>query len=189
MKEIELKSKFNPYYLIEAHLKLVVFLTVLLVFVLGYFIVISSQIEQYVESRNVKLKQVNLENENLTKKLSAYKKNFIKSFISQEENKFIEMAVPTGYDFTSVISQITSLAKAYNFKVLSVEADKVSDAKALKSTIKKVRISATVYGGQYDEFKKLLSGMEKSAMIFDIESLNFTSNDTYQIQLIAYYFE
>jgi hypothetical protein len=46
-----------------------------------------------------------------------------------------------------------------------------------------------IAGSDYNQFKLFLDGMEKSPMIFDVQSVSLVTNNSYQLEVLAYYFK
>ena len=190
-KEIKKRSKFNIYYFLERYFKIIAAVLFVVVLLLGYFMVISGQMRVYFNYQNIDLVSAISENQRLLDSQAYLEKVAKSSFISPEENVYLSMAVPDNFDFTAIASQLTSLAQAYGFNVTSIQADKIksADASANKAnSIQKIKINLNIIGGDFSRLKSFLDGMEKSAMIFDIQSISFGANGSYQLEILAYYF-
>jgi len=188
-KEIKSK-KYNFRYLLEKYFKIVAPLLFVLVIALGYFIVIGQQLKAYSDSKNIDLAKAVLQNRTLKDSKLYYKKALNNSFLSPDDEKYLSMAVPNDFNFTSIVSQLTSLAQAYNFNAVSINVDtlKLSSESMQSNTIKSIKINLNIAGGDYAQFKSFLNGMENSAMVFDIQSVSFTKSNSYQLEILSYYF-
>lgn len=186
-KEIKRRSGISLVFILERYFKILLPLAFIIVLVAGYFLVIAGQLKYYNNSREIDLPNVLSENQRLIENKKNYKKIVSKPLLDAGDDKFIAMAVPDDFYFTSIVTQLTSLAKAYNFNVVSIDADKIKSVTSANG-IKSIKINANVVGGDYNQFKSFLNGMENSAMIFDIQSITFSKGNSYQLEIIAYYF-
>ena len=101
----------------------------------------------------------------------------------------IELSLPDDFNFTSIAAQFNSLAQAYGFNIVSFNADKMADNDiSQKNHFRKAKISVSLVGGTYDDLKNLLNAIENSAMIFDVNSINFSGSNSYNLEIITYYF-
>jgi len=184
----EIKKQEKAIYIIDRYfiwIALALFLTIL---ILGYFMVLRSKYSDYVQSRDVTLVAMkeslkNAENDKAVM-LSAKKAS-----LTPEEERLIYMAVPKTFDFSSIVSQLTALSQAYNFSVTSIDVAKGDEVIEIQSgqNAKSTRISLSVSGGKYEEFKRLLSAIEASSMVFDVLSVNFNSGQSYDLIIRSYY--
>ncbi|MFA6422632.1 MAG: hypothetical protein WCV92_04500 [Candidatus Buchananbacteria bacterium] len=190
-KEIRKQKKLSLYFFIERYFKIIAPVLFILVLVIGYFLVIGAQLKIYREYKNVSFSNAVEENKRLNDS-KAYLKEAVKtSFLSPEEEKYLSVAVPGDFEFTSIVSQLTPLAQAYGFNVVSIEADKLKTANESNQpyNLRTIKISLNISGGDYNQFKSFLDGMEKSAMIFDIQSVSFGKNNSFQLEILGYYFK
>lgn len=186
-KEIKRQNGINFIFILEKYFKVLLPVVFILVLIAGYFLVIDGQLKYYNNSKEIDLPNVMSENQRLISNKKNYKEIISKTLLEKGEEKLISMAVPDDFYFTSIVTQLTSLAKAYNFSVVSIDADKIKSAVSVKG-INSIKINANVVGGDYNQFKSFLNGMENSAMIFDIQSISFSKGNSYQLEIIAYYF-
>lgn len=187
MKETKEKKDGKGYccYLVVRHFKKLAWALGIAILVAGYLIVISEQISNYNSTKNVELSAVLDYNDVLRNSRDYYQRRMDSSFLNQNDEKYIDLAVPEEFDFTSVASQLTSLAQAYNFRVASISVDKSNDSSS--SDLKKIDISLEVAGGGYESLKGLLAGIESSLMFFDVRSISFGQNGFYGLEITSYY--
>lgn len=184
----EIKNQEKILYIIERYFKFILFIVFVFILIIGYFIVLGDKYSSYIKSKNITLVGIsdsikNLEND---KRLIQ---NAKKANLTMEEERLIYMAIPKTFDFSSIVSQLTSLSNSYNFNVNNIEVTKAEISEEISSNqgIKSTRISLSVSGGNYEEFKRLLSAIETSSMIFDVLSVNFGSGGSYDLVIRSYY--
>ena len=189
-KEIKKQNKNRIYFLISRYFKIITPILFVVILAAGYFAIIGQQLDKFNNSRQVDLSNAVSRNNQL-KENKAYLQQMAKTeFLSDDDKKYIAMAVPDKFDFTSIASQLTSLAQAYNFAVISIQVDKLkTDEIKSSSGLMLVKVNMAIAGSDYNQFKLFLDGMEKSSMIFDVQSVSLVTNNSYQLEVLAYYFK
>ena len=184
----EINNGEKIIYIVERYFKWIALIIFVVVLVLGYWVVLKDKYGAYMESKNITLSGMeesirNAENDKIAMQ------NTRKIDISADEENLMYMAVPKAFDFNSIVSQLTSLSSAYNFSVNNIEVAKGDETENVASgqNIKSARISMSISGGNYEEFKRFLSAVETSAMIFDVLSVNFSAGQSYDLVIKSYY--
>lgn len=190
----------NRHYFLELlnqYFIFVLFGIVVLVLVLGYVLVVRDQVVQYQQSTYVELPQIRAAVDQLDaqkKALEADEKNGL-AFTAQER-QLLGLMVPEQFDFSSITVQLSSLAQQYGFLVTKLEAteDKRdvangSTTKKAEDPLKKVKIKMTVSGKEYESFKQLVTAIEGSVMLLDMQSLTFSNSGTsFDLELLGYFY-
>lgn len=212
-KNKEKKSSNNLDLFLGANFKWVLVFLVIIILVLGYFIILQEPISRLKDSYNQKLpalvKIVKILEER--KVFLSQNLNTGLSFTPSEEH-LLSSALPGSFDFSSILIQIASLVKEFNFMVNNVVISEVKEAAPAalpeeglaadadtgiiaKSAVqadalglKKVNIDLEVSGGNYDDFKRLIEALESSRMIFDVKAVNFSGSESYKLNLVTYYY-
>ena len=184
----EIKNGEKISYIIDRYRGWIALVLFVIIMVLGYLIVLKDKYNNYVQSKNVNLAGIEQALKNVENSKSAIQ-NVKKVTLSDSEGRLIDMAIPKEFDFNSVVSQLTSLVEANNFSVNNIEVDKdiSKEDLLLKQNVKSVKISMSVTGENYESFKRLLSAIEQSSMIFDVISVDFNSNQSYSLTIKSYY--
>lgn len=207
--------KTVPKYLIKIfkYLKFLVFLTIILVFVLGYFLLVKSKVETInlkkellVEKKEELIEVYNYKNKSqeLETKYDEFKKN------KEEDIKKISKVLPSKSDLPGIIAQVEALVNA-NGLVLGnismsvieskektgvvIKGKKNDDTKKVVNdslAIKNVEVGIFVFGndGGYNKVKSFLDALENHIRLIDISSLTFDENmNSYSIVFKTYYLE
>jgi len=191
---------FNRHYIIELvsqYFSFVLASIAVVVLMLGYVLVIDGQIKHYQQSTYVELPQIRSAVDQLEAKkqsLEADEKNGLA--FTAKERELLSLMVPEQFDFSSITVQLSGLAQQYGFLVTQIEAveDKrdVSQNMASKKTeesIKKVKIKMSVSGQEYESFKQLISAIESSVMLLDLQSLTFSNSGTsFDLEILGYFY-
>ncbi|MEK7653078.1 MAG: hypothetical protein AAB358_01170 [Patescibacteria group bacterium] len=169
--------------------------------IIGYFLVLKIQYAEFVQSRDVDLNRLNQSINDLREKKEMFNQKIgLSVAIDPAEERLLSLALPDGYDFPSILVQLTTLAEDSNFAVKNIEinetnlsAPKAGEA-AIKSSVggqklKKVNIRMELAGGSYYDWKNLLTNIESSAMIFDILAIEYVPEKSdHTLSLVAYYY-
>jgi Tfp pilus assembly protein PilO len=158
----------------------------------GYFFILAQPINTYRDSlgllsqqqADIKIAQAQIAS------AQAYSANLYN--VTAEDKRVLDMALPTEPDFSSIIEQVTSLAERSGFTVSSIDVSEVNGKENVKSAdgdIGKVSLKVKLIGGDYAQLKRFVELSEKSVMVMDITSLNFSSKEpTYDVSLLVYYY-
>lgn len=97
--------------------------------------------------------------------------------------------IPTEAAVQNIFVILDGIAKRNNMVLVSVDSA-VDDRAVTPDGRKTVRVSANVGGGNYEQFKTLLTDLETSERVFDVQSIIFVPNTaTYSLVLRAYYLD
>lgn len=187
------KGKFDFSKLISPRYRgLLSLLLAVIILVGGYFFILAAPIAAYRQSLGLLGKQqadIKAANAQIAS-AQAYAANLYN--VTAEDKKILDMALPTEPDFSSIIEQVTSLAERSGFTVSSIDLSEVNgkgNAKSASGDIGKVALKVKLIGGGYEQLKRFVELSEKSVMVLDITSFNFSSdNPTYDISLLVYYY-
>jgi Tfp pilus assembly protein PilO len=184
----EIKNGEKIIYIMERYFKWIALILFIVVLTIGYFVVLKDKYDAYMESKNITLAGMEESIKNAASDKIAMQ-NIKKANISTDEENLLYMAVPKTFDFNSIVSQLTALSSAYNFSVNNIEVAKGDETEDAVSgqNIKSARISMSISGGNYEEFKRFLSAIETSSMIFDVLSVNFSAGQSYDLVIKSYY--
>ncbi len=106
--------------------------------------------------------------------------------ISDENKARAASVMPLDADNPGLIVQLDNIARGHGMVLSSV--DMVVDEKSVTQYGRKtIRISVSVEGGGYDQFKLLLNDLEHSLRLFDVQSIIFSPTGGYGLVLRAYY--
>jgi len=171
------------------------------VFLGGYTYLLKQTYTDLITQQQKRLTQVNKTIEDLKeqdKKLDELKTAGI-SFDQQEE-LLINSALPSSYDYASVVIQITSLAERYGFVITGLDVSEMSTdtrsrsgqaetASPLPSGVKGVEISLEAAGGSYSSWREFVNALENSAMLLDVKAVDMSLEDgSYSLELMSYYY-
>ncbi len=97
--------------------------------------------------------------------------------------------LPDWQDNPNLYVQMEQLAQSNGMVLASIDTIP-DDGPPGPDGVKQVRVSLSLMGGTYKEFKSFLASLEDLVRVSDIESLTFSSGDTnYNVILTAYYIE
>lgn len=190
----------NRHYFLELLNQYFIFVVLgvaIIVLMVGYVLVINGQIKQYQQSTYVELPQIRSAVNQLDmqkQSLEADEKNGLA--FTMKERELLSLMVPEQFDFSSITVQLSGLAQQYGFLVTKLEAaeDKrdtagATTAKTKENPVKRVNIKMSVSGNEYESFKQLISAIENSVMLLDIQSLTFSeSGTTFEFELLGYFY-
>ncbi|KPJ85506.1 hypothetical protein AMJ57_02905 [Parcubacteria bacterium SG8_24] len=121
--------------------------------------------------------------EALKEAFSAYSK------LNPEHVQRLKRIVPDDADIPGLFVQIDNLARKRGMVLVSVDAV-VDDKAASLVGVKPVRISVNIAGGDYERFRLLLSDIELSLRLFDVQSIVFTpTSENYSMLMNAYFLD
>jgi len=122
--------------------------------------------------------------------LSQYSSKIIE-FTPDEERK-LNLALPSRFDLSSIVVQLSRLASEYKFIVENIEANEVVANGLGDSKLKRVDINMTVIssaGNDYGNFGRFIEALESSLMIFDVKAISFSPDEVgYKLELSTYYY-
>ncbi len=179
IKKPGVKKQEKVLHIIDYYFKWIALVLIVIILLGGYFMVLRDKYSAYAQSKNTTLVGMkdslkNAENDRLAIVNAKH------ATLSFDEEKLMSLAVPSKFNFSSMVSQLTSLSTAYNFNVSNIEVAK-------DDGVKSARVTMSVSGGNYEDFKRLLSAIETSSMIFDVLSVNFNSGQSYDLVIKSYY--
>lgn len=188
------KNKKSKKYAeaLNKYFKLIVILVAVLVLMAGYYLVISPKME-IKAAKDKSLLELQSEVDQLKADsdfLSKYSSKIIE-FTPEEERK-LNLALPSEFDLSSIIVQLTRLASEHKFMVENVQTSEVSVNGLNDNNVKRIDIEMTVSGvggNDYGNFGRFIEALESSLMIFDVKSISFTPEKIgYQLELSTYYY-
>jgi hypothetical protein len=189
------------------HLKLIIFLELLVILLGGYLFIIKKEISE-IENYNkliswrkeelVKIKDYKADSLELEEKYSILEKE-----VAEDINELYSILPPKD-DLPNVMAQIEALVNSHNFVLgsinMSSEEDSSlnkrelplinSEAESQSNLIKEVEISIFVFSdeGGYSRVKELLEAFEHHIRFTDIVSFSFEKDmKAYSIMLKTYY--
>lgn len=167
-------------------------LLAIIILVGGYFFILAAPTAAYRESLGLLGKQQADIKTAEAQIASAQTRSADFYSATAEDKKILDMALPTEPDFSSIIEQVTSLAKRSGFTVSSIDVSEVNgknNTKSASGDIGKVALKVKLIGGGYEQLKRFVELSEKSVMVMDITSFNFGSKDpAYEVSLLVYYY-
>ena len=170
-----------------------VLLLVVISFVVGYFLIIDGNYYTYKQSKYVILPQLIERTKFLNQKL-ALDKQMAQQVFNPQEERLISLALPSEFDFSNTLIQLTSLAKKNNINVVSLERIEVKNNKATSTPqngngLVMVNLKMKLIVDDYNNFKNFLRDLEVSVNMFDVNSLLVsTGNPESSVNLITYYY-
>lgn len=207
---------FNKYY------KIIILLIIMAVVIGGYLILLSGKVFQLKEQSSIMLEKMaefeDLEQyNNQLKQLEDTIKEFQKSNAQQVAK--LEEVLPGSPQIPQLLAQLEALVKSSSFNLsgltlseaalpeaasaktkqpkeaesLAAEESKNQLFASLPDTVRVLKISLSVSGGDYFAFKDLLKDFETHIRLFDIISLSFSGGSSggsgeYSLNLQTYYF-
>lgn len=187
----ELKKKYAAEAL-NKYFKIVVILVAIIILLIGYYLIIvpqwemKSDQERYLVALQGEVNKLKADSDFLSKYSSK-----IIEFTPEEERK-LNLALPSDFDLSSMIIQLTKLASEHKFVVENIQANEASVSGLSDSKIKRIDISMTISGlggNDYGNFGKFIEAMESSLMIFDVRAISFTPKEAgYNLELSTYYY-
>lgn len=187
----QIKKSGAAAALIDKYHNWLILVVAVITLVAGYFFLIAKEIEKLNESRIVTLKTLENQNEYLQQE-SKKMLGFIDSSVefTPIEEYLLSRALPTHFDFPSVVMNLTETAKSNGFIITSIDS-KDFPAKDSGAELNRSDVIIEVIGGDYDSFKRLLQDWENNLMFFDVIALelkNLSENDlNYRARLAVYY--
>ena len=188
------KIKNNRKYteVLNKYFKPIIFLLLILILIFGYYLIIVPKWE--IKSNKVRaLAMLQAEVDKLkvdSEYLSKYSSQIIK-FTPDEEHK-LNLALPSEFDMSAVVIQLTKLASGYGFIVDNIQVNEASTRILTDDNIKRVDIELSVTstgGNNYGNFGKFIEALESSLMIFDVRAISFTPETVgYKLELSTYYY-
>lgn len=177
---------------LNRYFKLVILFLAAVVLVLGYYLVIAPK-WQIKSDKEASLLSLQNEVDKLKADsdfLSQYSSKIIE-FTPDEERK-LNLSLPSEFDLSSTIVQLTRLASANNFIVENIQASEATENGLNDNNIKRVDIEMTVSGiggNDYGSFGKFIEALESSLMVFDVKAISFTPEEAgYKLELSTYYY-
>lgn len=155
----------------------------------AYYLLILPKIGPLIEGGDLDtsiLKGQQAERQAYQKKLADAETGF--KGMNAEKKEKIGSAVPTDPDVPGILVALDAVAKDDGFVLTSI--DTVVDEKmTTPAGSRMVRISANMSGGDYEQFKFLLSDIARSLRLFDVQSVVFTPNSgNYALVMRAYFY-
>lgn len=192
MKPLNLQPKaMNDFF--SRFRRPILLIAALIVLIIGYFAVLAEPIRIYQENFAL-LGELNNDISVAAGDLQTSKSFSSKIYkLTPLESKLLEMALPAKLDDSSLVAQISSMAKKAGFSVGNIDLEEtngVAGSKTNASQIGKISVNLKLKGGGYGELKQLLELMESSLLMIDVYSINFTAKSSvYDLSLVAYYYD
>lgn len=211
----EKKTAVSLVYL-NRNYKIIILLIIIIIMIGGYYFFLTDKIGQINEQKS---KLAEKEEELKTLAVYADKLGDLEKTVTDFQRKNSEMVakldviLPSSAQLPELLAQLEGLVGYSNFKIkgLSVvkateertstkskskaakQEEKTTIVSSLPDNIKVLKVSLTVAGGDYPEFKKFLNNIEEHVRIFDVTSFSFNAGKDgvsgYSINLQTYYFE
>ncbi|HNW09555.1 MAG TPA: hypothetical protein PK619_02095 [bacterium] len=171
----------------------IVFLLVVVILVGGYFFIIRVQYANLVKSRDVDLTGLEKEITKLNQELVLFSQ-YVKEDVgfTDKDRELLSRALPDKFDFPSIVVQFTALAQKYDVEVLSINIKENLKDEAYwpqNPALKKVNINVGVFVENYDKWRRFIKALESSVMVFDVQSISFSSASNYSLDVAAYYYQ
>jgi Tfp pilus assembly protein PilO len=211
----EKKTAISLVYL-NRNYKTIILLIIIIIMIGGYYFFLTDKIGQINEQKSgLAEKEAELE----TLGVYADKLGNLEKIVNDFQRKNSEMVakldviLPNSAQLPELLAQLEGLVGYSNFKIKGLNAVKATEERTsaktkskaakqeekttiigtLPQNIKTLKVSLTVAGGDYPEFKKFLNNIEKHVRIFDVTSFSFNASkdgvSNYSINLQTYYFE
>ena len=183
------------YRLFSKYFKIVLILIILLLLFGSYFLLLNPKIDQIRRDREVELKnKINqlASRESYLVDLKALTSSYKK--LSDTELRRINLILPSEEDFPNIFTQLEALVEDNGIFLQAMDISKVvvelKEESKLPKNIRRLNISLSLSGGDYNTFRNFLADIEFNIRTFDITSLSFTPDFTsYFIVLTSYYSE
>lgn len=205
-----LKKVSNLSVFIYKNFKLVVFLEVFLVLIMGYFFIIRTEFleirdyDKLFSRKQEELKRIEEYKGNLAEFEKKY--NILQKEVEADINVLYDI-LPPKEDLPNLMAQMEALAKSYGFTLGSINMSSgeksslnnkksssliASKENADDDLIKEVNVSVFLFGGDgnYQAVKELLDAFEHHIRFMDVISFSFEKEmKTYSILLKTYYLD
>ncbi|HNZ86339.1 MAG TPA: hypothetical protein PLD95_01460 [bacterium] len=197
-------SKYTIF--ISKHIKILVFIEIVLVFVIGYMFLIQPKLSE-LSASNKMLKDKNLELQKIQEYLVT-SKNLNEDYqkIKTDNERQLEkllIILPNDKELPELFAQIEALAIKQNLIVGNISVNSSSNIsssekknqnteQATKNSdlIREIEVSVSILSddGSYDKVKKFLDAMETHIRLIDITSFSFDEKMTsYSIVFKTYF--
>jgi len=196
------KNPKIPFY--SKHIKITLFLLLLVLLSLGYFLVVNPQKNRYNQAKNdIQSKKQEIESgQAINRKIN----NVIKQYgsVSPLDRQRLSDVLPLGSDKSSIFVNIESIAKqaGIDVSVISVSDHQDNTTSANRDILKQAdnapsqatyqlaeaQITAGFENVNYISLKKLLNLIESNLRILDIQNFSFNPEESkLELNLKAYY--
>ncbi|MBU0624834.1 type 4a pilus biogenesis protein PilO [Patescibacteria group bacterium] len=109
--------------------------------------------------------------------------------INSEHKRKLNLFLPTNEDMPGLLVQLDEIARR-NGLVLSSIDTLVNEKEVGPGGAKKMRVSANIGGGSYEQFVLVLNDIERLVRLADVQSISFSSGEgTYSLVLTAYFMD
>lgn len=177
---------------LNKYFKLIVILVGVIVLYIGYYFVIIPKWE-LKSDKDIAMTALQSEVDKLKMDsdfLSKYSSKIIE--FSPEEERKLNLALPSSFDLPSIVVQLSQLASEHKFIVESINANETAVNGLNYKNIKRVDIEMTVLGtsgNDYGSFGRFISAVESSLLIFDVRAISFSPDEAgYKLELSTYYY-
>lgn len=187
------KKKKNKYaVLLNRNFKAIAFLLAVIILILGYITILvpkyNLKMAKADEVRELKEEVARLQvNSEFLSRYSSQLINF-----TPEEERQLSLALPSEFDLSSIVVQLSKLASDHKFVVESISANEVNSSGLSNKIIRRIDIGISVNGvagNDYGNFYKFIEALESSIMIFDVRAISFMPNEIgYDLELSTYYY-
>jgi Tfp pilus assembly protein PilO len=107
--------------------------------------------------------------------------------INNEHKRKLKLLLPDNEDIPGLYTQMDELVR-HNGMVLSSIDTLVSEKELGPGGARKIRISANLVGGSYEQFLLVLNDIERLVRLLDVQSISFSSGEgAYSLVLTAYF--
>lgn len=202
---------------LNQHFKLILFLTMVIIFGLAYWLSWSSLIKQYQSLSKQVIKE---KKENLEKQKGNFNQlsemNEIYNHVNPDLKNKITQLLPSGPNLPDLYCNLNTLASTTGYQILSIEVEFPKEEKAPESInnsstpaetnsyssqeteelfktekkLKEIKINLALQGGGYLSLKKFLDLIEHNLRMIDIELLNYDPKKmVVDIRMKTYYLE
>ncbi len=203
----EIKNNGNLFW--ERFFKPLTVLVAIIILAVGYFWILKPLMGD-LNTAKAELADVEQQIDNLNQQQENAQ--IIVDGFTPSEKRLMSLVLPDEFDLPSIIMQLAGLVEANKFVITQVDAEEVktvmpaldesatavlADSSALASAetagpenskLKRINISLSVAGGDYDALKNLIKLIESSLLIFKVNSIDFSSDkEEYQLNLATYY--
>lgn len=160
------------------------------ILILGYLFLIRDQYRFFIDLKNKQIPTIEEQIEVMVEQRDFFinNSNQLVNFSFNEEN-ILDFVLPNEFNLSSLMVQISSLARSYNILVNDIKVEEPA-ARLVVSGVNKVIIRLELTVNNYNDWKNFLNAMENSAMIFNIVGINFSQDSSiYNLEIETYYYK
>lgn len=197
-KEKEKKQFKVKGLLLMTHYRLATFLSMALIFLLGYFFLLGPKYQELKTGGQFDLetKQAELANlEQQLENLKVLRQNL--ADLEKQDLSGLQSILPTKQDLPGLLVQMEKIASENDFALLNISfMPAPATAKGQtggNSGLKKLNLAVSLTGGNYSDLLRLLDDFEYNLRLLDVTSINFAPNQakasdsSYSLNLTTYY--